>query len=222
MSGSQLTHMVTQQGRNDEFALIVAISWACHSRVQSVLRPLDPYRARGNLLSEEQVGNKAVIGFVNRKLIIQLRLRKHVTSGSQIARGRICEGYLPKPPGLRVPQLLCPVRCLWPAIAAHGALGNQVPPQWVGKKALAAIRNFTMSRGRDDRGRLGRPPPRGGAARPLTQAGGSLIFLGRPSGVPWLTASISTSGARRPKQWTSFRLRHLIGKPPTGVSFRSK
>ena len=100
-----------------------------------------------------------------------------MTSGPQVAGGRICEEYPPHSLEPHVLQLFCPVRCPWPAITAHTAPGRRFSPPWNGEEALGAIGSFARARGWRDRGRLGTHSFRRGAAWAATLAGGSFAQL---------------------------------------------
>ena len=55
--------------------------------------------------SDERLEAKAVVGLVDRKLIIKLNRRKHMASGSRMVRLCVCEEYARDSLELHVPQL---------------------------------------------------------------------------------------------------------------------
>ena len=82
----------------------------------------------------------------NRELITKLCNRKHVMSGAQIIRAGIFEEFPRDTLDLRVPQPFFPLCRIWPAVTAHAQAWNRISLNWGGKKVLAAIRDFAMSR----------------------------------------------------------------------------
>ena len=127
-------------GRPDQFAPIAfcELDIFAKSSVGIIVRR----KAGEELLSEERVGRQSVIGLADRKIIINLRNRTHVTSGPRIIRGCICEVYARRSPELRAPQFCCPVCRLFSAIPRVVHAGEDVFPAWSYEKVIDGLRFF--------------------------------------------------------------------------------
>ena len=173
----QLVQLINTRGLGGSLARIALLSWVFLLRVQSECIPLTRQRAGEDLLSEERLPRRAVIGLQQGKLIIKLNRRKHMAAGATMVRCCICADYPADSLELHVPQLFCPVCSLWPAIRASVATGGELFPAWSGKRVLSELRAFAGSRQWDRAGRLGTHAFRRGAARAILKAGGSFAQL---------------------------------------------
>ena len=149
VSRNQLWPLEPHGGRNNEFAVIAAISRASLFRAQSECLPVYRRRAGGNLLSEGRLEKQAATGVAKRKLGIRIRKRKHVMGGSQMAGACLCEHVPPDPLDPHIPPLFCPVCRLWPAVAARPLPEKRVFPNWGRKEVLTELRSFGRGKGWD-------------------------------------------------------------------------
>ena len=164
----------------DGLALIALIGWSFLLRIPSERLPLCRQQAGEDLESEERLARRAVIGLQGGKLIIKLNRRKHMATGSRLVRACICEEYSLDSLELHIPQLLCPVCQLWPAIRQQAPVGGALFEGWTGKRVLAELRYFAEGREWPRANRLGTHSFRRGAARAILEAGGSFAQLLRP------------------------------------------
>ena len=177
ISRSQLCELVSARSLQDGLALIALIGWSFLLRIPSECLPLCRQQAGEDLESEERLARRAVIGLQGGKLIIKLNKRKHMATGSRMARACICEDYSPASLELHIPQLLCPVCQLWPAIRQRVPVGGALFEGWTGKRVLAELRYFAEGREWPRAARLGTHSFRRGAARAILDAGGSFAQL---------------------------------------------
>ena len=109
--------------------------------------------------------------------MIKLNRRKHMASGSRLVRACICDEYASDSLELRIPQLLCPVCQLWPAIRQRAPAGGALFEGWNGKRVLSDLRDFAAGREWPRAAKLGTNSVRRGAARAMLEAGGSFPQL---------------------------------------------
>ena len=134
-------------------------------------------QAGEDLDSEERLTRRAVIGLQGGKLIIKLNRRKHMAAGPRLIRACICDEYAIDSLELHIPQLICPVRHLWPAIRQRAPVGGALFEGWAGKRVLSELRYFAEGREWPRATKLGAHSFRGGAARAILEAGGSFSQL---------------------------------------------
>ena len=153
------------------------MGWSLLLRIPSECLPMCRQQAGEDLESEERLARRAVIGLSGGKLIIKLNRRKHMASGSRLVRACICDEYASDSLELRIPQLLCPVCQLWPAIRQRAPVGGALFEGWAGKRVLSELRYFAAGRERARAAKLGTHSFRRGAARAILEAGGSFSQL---------------------------------------------
>ena len=61
-------------------------------------------------------------------MVTKLNRSKHMAAGSRLVRVRICEEYMRESLEPHIPQPLCPVCQLWPAIRQRAAAGGPLFP----------------------------------------------------------------------------------------------
>ena len=116
ISKARLCELVTSLSLQYELALIALIGRAFLLRIPSDCSPLIRQQAGEDLDSETRLARRAVIGISGARLVIKLNRRKHMATGSRLARVCICEEYMRGSLELHIPQLVCPVCQLSPAI----------------------------------------------------------------------------------------------------------
>ena len=177
ISRSQLCELVTARSLQDGLALIALIGWSFLLRIPSECLPLCRQQAGEDLDSDERLTRRAVIGLSGAKLAIKLNRRKHMASGSRLVRTCICDEYADDSLELHIPQLLCPVCQLWPAIRQRASVGEALFEGWAGKRVLSDLRDFAMGREWPRATKLGTHSFRRGAARAILEAGDSFSQL---------------------------------------------
>ena len=100
-----------------------------------------------------------------------------MATGSRLVRTCICEEYVRGPRELHIPQLLCPVRQLRPAIRQPAAAGGPLFPGRAGNNVLTELRASAWARKWPRSDKLGTHSFRRGAARAILEAGGSFSQL---------------------------------------------
>ena len=75
-------------------------------------------------------------------MAIKLNGRKRMATGFRLVRVCTCEDYMGGSLELHIPQLLCPVCQLWPAIRQRASVGDPPLPGWAGRKVLTELRAF--------------------------------------------------------------------------------
>ena len=91
------------------FTILALLSYSFLLRAPSECGPLTGRRTGEDPISEERLERRAAIGSADRKLIIRLNRRKHMSAGSRIVSVRTCGDYTPESLELRAPRLFCPV-----------------------------------------------------------------------------------------------------------------
>ena len=124
ISRSQLCELATSGSLEDDPALIALIDWPCLLRIPSECLPLRRQQAGEDLDSEERPARRAVICLSRAKLVIKLNRRRHMASGSRLVRACTCDEYAGDSLELHIPQLLCLVCQLWPAIRQRAPVGG--------------------------------------------------------------------------------------------------
>ena len=107
--------------------------------------------------------------------MVELSRRKHMASGSRLARACVCEDYVRESLELRIP--LAPGAS---AVAGHkAACGRRGTPSsgWAGRRALSELRAFAEARNWPRSEKLGTHSFRRGAARAVLGARGSFSQL---------------------------------------------
>ena len=177
ISRPQLCELITARSLQDGLALIALIGWSFLLRIPSECLPLCRQQAGEDLETEERLARRAVIGLSGGRLIIKLNRRKHMAAGSRLIRACICDEYASDSLELHIPQLLCPVCQLWPAIRQRAPVGGALFEGWTGKRVLSELRFFAEGRGWPRANKLGTHSFRRGAARAILEAGGSFSQL---------------------------------------------
>ena len=73
-------------------------------------------------------------------LALKLRRRKHMAPGSILKRSCCCEGRDPDGEDLHIPQLLCPVRSIWPVVCDRVVAGELIFPSFQLRNVLRHLR----------------------------------------------------------------------------------
>ena len=110
-----------------------------------------------------------------------------MASGSRTVRICICEGYAEQSWGLRAPRLSCPVCQLWLAITRVAHSGEAVSLARTAERVLAEPRLFGRPKGWKSAEKMDTHSLRGGAARPIREAGSSFSQRLRP--VHWRSSA---------------------------------
>ena len=156
------------------------IGWIFLLRIKSESIPMRRKPPTENMSEYGRAGSHSVLGMVGRRLALKLRRRRHMASGSILKRPLCCERHDPASEDLHIPQLLCPVRPIWPAVRDRMVAGQPIFP---------ALQSRNLFRHRRERGaslnwpaanKLGTQSFRRGVARALISAGGAYARLLRP------------------------------------------
>ena len=75
-----------------------------------------------------QAFSHSALGVTGGRLVLKLRLRKHMAPGAILERPCCCGGRDLPGEDLHVPQLLCPVFPVWPSVRELVVVGNSFPP----------------------------------------------------------------------------------------------
>ena len=129
ISRAQLCELATARSLQDGLALIALIGRSFPLRIPSECLPLRRQQAGEDLDSEERLAWRAVIGLAGAKLVIKLNRRKHMASGSRLARACICGEYASDSLELHIPKPFCPACQLWPAIRERAPGPSRAGPE---------------------------------------------------------------------------------------------
>ena len=124
-----------------------------------------------------QASSHLALGMIGGCLVLELRRREHMASGSILKRSWCREGQNPDDEDLHIPQLFCPVCSIWPVVRDRVVAGELIFP---------SIQTCNLIRHLRERGASLKWPPtdklstnslRRGAARALISAGGTYAQL---------------------------------------------
>ena len=113
----------------------------------------------------DRFDRKATTGLAGKKLIMKLRKRKRVATGSRNVRICTREEY----PRWPHPPTLPP--------SSRDESGDSKLPLWGGENVLRTLQGFDRTHGRKDPKKLETRARRRSAARAITQAGGSVAWV---------------------------------------------
>ena len=177
VSRDQLRQLVKTFSLHDEFILLAVMGWISLLRTKSEAIPTRRRTPTENMSGFGQASSHSVLGIIGECLVLKLRRRRHMASGSILKRSCCCEGRDPAGEDLHVPQFLRPVCSICPVVRDRVLVGELVVPSLKSRNLIRHLRGRGASLNWPAAEKLGAHLFRRGAARALISARGTYAQL---------------------------------------------
>ena len=142
-------------------------------RAQSECSPLATQLPTEKMDEDFALRSPAVIGIWKRLLVVNLYRRKHMVGGLRRVRSCTCAGYPRSFLEAHGLQVYCPVRPMRGRICQRVQAGERPFLPWTGHMFTNRLRNLAALFGHESARRFGAHSVRVGAARSISESGGT-------------------------------------------------